>query len=55
MVYLILIGIMQYCHGCIKVLHGLKKNLSLCNTFMSVYDLRIGLMEYVLSCPIGIA
>jgi hypothetical protein len=39
----------------VKVLHGLKKKQSLCNTFMGVLGLGIGLMEYVLSCLKSIA
>jgi len=38
-----------------KVLHGPKNDKSLCNTIMGVVSLKIGLMEYVLSCPEGIA
>jgi hypothetical protein len=39
----------------VRVLHGLKNKQSLCNTFMGVLGLGIGLMEYVLSCSKGIA
>jgi hypothetical protein len=38
-----------------KILHGPKNDKSLCNTIMGVVSLKIGLMEYVLSCPKGIA
>jgi hypothetical protein len=58
LVYLIPIGVMQYRYGCnvqFKVLHGPKNDKSLCNTIMGVVSLKIGLMEYVLSCPEGIA
>jgi hypothetical protein len=34
--------------------HELKARVAT-NTLMGVYDLKIGLMEYVLSCPVGIA
>jgi hypothetical protein len=34
----------------VKVFHGPKHNQSLCKTFMGVLGLKIGLMEYVLSC-----
>jgi hypothetical protein len=39
----------------VRVLHGPKNDQSLCNTIMGVLSLRIRLMEYVLSCPEGIA
>jgi len=39
----------------VKVLHGPKNNQSPCNIVMVVLSIKIGLMEYVLSCPKGIA
>jgi hypothetical protein len=38
-----------------RVLHGPKNDQNICNTIMDVLSLKIGLMEYVLSCPEGIA
>jgi hypothetical protein len=39
----------------IRVLHGPKNDQSPCNIVMVVLSFKIGLMEYVLSCPEGIA
>jgi hypothetical protein len=39
----------------VRVWHGPKTDQSLCNIIMVVLSLRIGLMEYVLSCPKCIA
>jgi hypothetical protein len=39
----------------VRVLHGPKNDQNICNTIMIVLSLRIGLMEYVLSCPESIA
>jgi hypothetical protein len=39
----------------VRVLHGPKKDQSVCNTVMGVLNLRIGLMEYILFCFEGIA
>jgi hypothetical protein len=56
LVYPIPIEIMQYHHGLLRlslrvtILHGPKNDQSLCNNVMGVLSLRIGLMEYVLSC-----
>ncbi len=38
----------------VKVLRGPKNDQSLCNTVMVVSSIKIGLMEYLLSCPKGI-
>ncbi len=60
LVYPIPIGVMQIVMGVlglslgVSVLHGPKNNKILCNTLMGVLGLKIGLMEYVLSCPKGI-
>ncbi len=39
----------------VRLLHGPKNVQSVCNNVMVVLSLRIGLMEYVLTCPEGIA
>jgi hypothetical protein len=39
----------------VRLLHGPKNVQSVCNNVIVVLNLRIGLIEYVLSCPKGIA
>jgi hypothetical protein len=39
----------------VKVSYGPKNDQSLCNIAMVVLSLKIRLIEYVLSCPEGIA
>jgi hypothetical protein len=50
----IIMGVLRFSLG-VRVLHGPKNDQSLCNTIMGVLSLRIGLIEYVLSCLEGIA
>jgi hypothetical protein len=47
-------GVLRLSLG-VRVLHGQKNDQNLCNIVMGVLSLRIQLMEYVLSCPKGIA
>jgi hypothetical protein len=50
----IIMGVLRFSLG-VRVLHGPKNDQSLCNIIMGVLSLRIGLIEYVLSCVEGIA
>jgi hypothetical protein len=52
--YSTILGVLKLSLG-FKVLHGPKNDQSLCNIVMGILSLRIGLMEYVLSYPEGIA
>ncbi len=47
-------GVLKFSLG-FKVLHGPKNDQGLCNIVMGVLNFKIVLMEYILSCPKGIA
>ncbi len=47
-------GVLRLSFG-VKVLYEPKNDQSLCKSIMVVLSLRIGLTEYVLFCPKGIA
>jgi hypothetical protein len=47
-------GVLRFNLG-FRVLNGPINDQSLCNTIIGVLNLKIGLMEYVLSCHKGIS